>query len=159
MSTIENITKKIIRPSQWETIRTREHYQKVVFTNGCFDLLHRGHITYLAQARDLGDCLVVGLNTDASVKRLKGDSRPINRENDRALLLAALTSVNYVVLFDEDTPLQLIRQISPDVLVKGGDYAIKDIVGASIVIEKGGSVQTLPFVNGYSSTNLIHQIK
>lgn len=159
MSTIENITEKIILPSQWESIRTREHYQKVVFTNGCFDLLHRGHITYLAQARDLGDCLVVGLNTDASVKRLKGPTRPINHEDDRALLLAALSAVNYVVLFDEDTPLQLIHQICPDILVKGGDYAIKDIVGAEWVIQKGGSVQTLPFVDGYSSTNLIHQIK
>ena len=133
-------------------------YRKVVFTNGCFDVLHRGHVTYLAQARDLGDCLVVGLNSDASVKRLKGDNRPINNENDRAYVLAALSSIDYIILFEEDTPKNLIEQVKPDILVKGGDYQIDNIVGADFVLKNGGQVLTIPFVDGYSSTKIIQAL-
>ncbi|MEG1909356.1 MAG: D-glycero-beta-D-manno-heptose 1-phosphate adenylyltransferase, partial [Bacteroidales bacterium] len=119
--------------------------EKIVFTNGCFDLLHPGHIEYLAKASDLGDVLIIGLNTDASVKRLKGEGRPIQNQEARALVLAALGNVNGVVFFDEDTPLELIKQIQPDVLVKGGDYEVKDIVGYEEVKAKGGQVLTIPF--------------
>ena len=133
-------------------------YRKVVFTNGCFDVLHLGHVTYLAQSRDLGDCLVVGLNNDASVKRLKGESRPINSENDRALLLAALSFVDYIIIFEEDTPKNLIEQVKPDILVKGGDYQIDNIVGADFVLKNGGQVLTIPFVDGYSSTKIIQAL-
>ena len=133
-------------------------YRKVVFTNGCFDVLHRGHVTYLAQARDLGDCLVVGLNSDASVKRLKGENRPINNENDRAYVLAALSSIDYIILFEEDTPKNLIEQVKPDILVKGGDYQIDNIVGADFVLKHGGQVLTIPFVDGYSSTKIIQAL-
>lgn len=156
MSILQSIESKIITVSQWEKIR--DGYQSVVFTNGCFDVLHRGHVTYLAQARDLGDCLVMGLNSDASVKRLKGESRPINNEADRALVLAALSFVDYIILFEEDTPKNLIEQVKPNILVKGGDYKIEDIVGADFVTQNGGKVLTIPFVDGYSSTKIIHAL-
>lgn len=156
MSVIQSIESKIITAGYWQGLRGL--YQKVVFTNGCFDVLHRGHVTYLAQARDLGDCLVVGLNTDASVKRLKGESRPINCDNDRAFVLAALSSIDYIVLFEEDTPKNLIEQIKPDILVKGGDYQIDNIVGADFVLKNGGQVLTIPFVDGYSSTKIIQAL-
>ena len=132
---------------------------KIVFTNGCFDILHRGHIEYLAKAASLGTKLVIGLNTDASVKRLKGDSRPINDENARALLLASLVFVNKVILFDTDTPRDLIDFVQPDVLVKGGDYKPEEIVGYDIVKAKGGEIVTLDFVEGYSTTSLIEKMK
>ena len=154
MSIIQSIESKIITISQWKEIRNEEY--NVVFTNGCFDVLHRGHITYLAAARDLGDCLVVGLNSDASVKRLKGENRPINNEKDRALLLAALSFVDYIIIFEEDTPKNLIEQVQPDILVKGGDYKIEDIVGADFVQSHGGEVLTIEFVDGYSSTKIIN---
>jgi len=131
---------------------------KVVFTNGVFDLLHTGHITYLAKAAELGDKLVIGLNSDISVKRIKGESRPINSENNRAALLAALFFVDAVVLFEEDTPLNLITALMPDVLVKGADYAIENIVGAKEVIANGGEVKTINFVKGHSSTSIIQKI-
>ena len=156
MSAIQSIESKIISVSQWEKVRGE--YQSIVFTNGCFDVLHRGHITYLAQARDLGDCLVVGLNSDASVKRLKGENRPVNGESDRAIVLAALSFVDYIILFEEDTPKNLIEQVKPDILVKGGDYQIANIVGADFVTENGGKVLTLPFVDGYSSTKIIQAL-
>lgn len=133
--------------------------EKIVFTNGCFDLLHIGHLSYMLKAASLGTKLVIGLNSDASVKRLKGDSRPINKELSRALMLASLFFIDAVAVFEDDTPLELIQVIKPDVLVKGGDYKIEDIVGAKEVLEAGGSVQTIDFVNGYSSTNLINKIK
>lgn len=133
--------------------------QKVVFTNGVFDLLHIGHITYLAKAAELGDKLVIGLNSDASVKRIKGDTRPINAQDSRAALLAALFFVDAVVLFDEDTPLNLITALMPDVLVKGADYTIENIVGAKEVIANGGEVKTINFVEGHSSTSIIQKIK
>ncbi|MBB6240088.1 rfaE bifunctional protein nucleotidyltransferase chain/domain [Pedobacter sp. AK013] len=133
--------------------------EKIVFTNGCFDLLHIGHLSYMLKAASLGTKLVIGLNSDTSVKRLKGESRPINKELSRSLMLASLFFIDAVAVFEEDTPLELIRIIKPDVLVKGGDYKIEDIVGAKEVLAEGGSVQTIDFVNGYSSTNLINKIK
>ena len=133
--------------------------KKVVFTNGVFDLLHIGHVTYLAKAADLGDKLVIGLNADSLVKRIKGESRPINDQNNRAALLASLFFVDGVVLFEEDTPLNLISTLLPDVLVKGADYTIDNIVGAKEVIANGGEVKTITFVEGYSSTSIINKIK
>lgn len=152
--TVADIDNKIISAAQW----SKPEGRKVVFTNGCFDILHRGHATYLAQARELGDLLVVGLNTDASVQRLKGPSRPINNQYDRAFLLASLACVDFVILFDEDTPEQLIHTVRPDVLVKGGDYTINTIVGADFVLQNGGIVTTIPFVDGYSTTSTLNKI-
>ncbi len=139
--------------AQW---RAKE--QKIVFTNGCFDLLHYGHLHYLSQARDLGDRLVIGLNSAASVSRLKGPHRPINDELTRTHLLAALAMVDAVVVFEEDTPLELIRMVQPDVLVKGGDWRPEQIVGSDVVLEKGGQVFSLPFIQGYSTTNIEQKI-
>ena len=156
MSALQSIESKIITVSQWEKVRGM--YDRIVFTNGCFDVLHRGHVTYLAQARDLGDCLVVGLNSDSSVKRLKGENRPINGEQDRALVLAALSFVDHILFFEEDTPQNLIEQVRPDILVKGGDYQIENIVGADCVLKNGGKVLTIPFVDGYSSTKIIQAL-
>ena len=131
----------------------------VVFTNGCFDLLHYGHLHYLADARDIGDKLVVGLNSAASVRRLKGVNRPINDELTRQYMLAALDMIDAVVVFEEDTPFDLINTIKPDVLVKGGDWAVEQIVGSDIVLKNGGKVLSLPFVEGYSTTNLETKIR
>lgn len=128
---------------------------KVVFTNGCFDILHRGHVEYLAKAADMGDVLVVGLNTDASVTRLKGEGRPVNNEEARALVLASLNFVDAVVLFDEDTPYELIKAVRPDVLVKGADYKPEEIVGHDVVTSYGGTVATIPLVEGYSTTSIV----
>lgn len=134
--------------------------QKVVYTNGCFDLLHPGHVQYLEEARSLGDALIVGVNTDDSVARLaKGPDRPVNPEGDRARVLAALAAVDRVVLFDEDTPLKLITALQPDVLVKGGDYRLEEIVGREVVLARGGQVLALPLVPGYSTTRLLDQIR
>jgi rfaE bifunctional protein nucleotidyltransferase chain/domain len=134
--------------------------QKVVFTNGCFDLLHPGHVRYLEQARSLGDGLIVGVNTDASVKRLpKGAGRPVTPEGDRARVVAALSCVDQVVLFGEDTPLELITALKPDVLVKGGDYALHEIVGREVVEARGGRVLALPLVPGYATTTIIQRIR
>lgn len=132
----------------------------LVFTNGCFDILHRGHVTYLAQARALGASLIVGVNTDASVKRLgKGDERPINNQDDRMAVLAALESVSLVTWFDEDTPLNLILACKPDVLVKGGDWAVSDIVGAQEVQGWGGTVHSIPFLHQRSTTATLAKIR
>jgi rfaE bifunctional protein nucleotidyltransferase chain/domain len=132
----------------------------IVFTNGCFDVLHRGHVTYLAQARALGASLIVGVNSDASVKRLgKGEDRPINSELDRMMVLAALESVSLVVKFDEDTPLNLIRACHPDVLVKGGDWQTENIVGAKEVQSWEGSVHSIPFLHERSTTALLKKIR
>lgn len=133
--------------------------EKIVFTNGCFDILHRGHIEVLAKTADLGDRLIIGLNTDSSVKKLKGASRPINNEKDRALLLSALEFVDAIVFFSEETPYQLISEIVPDVLAKGGDYSTEEIAGHDIVLQNGGKVILIPFVDGFSSTNIIDKIK
>ena len=129
---------------------------KVIFTNGCFDILHRGHIEYLSKARDLGDVLVVGVNTDSSVKRIKGENRPVQDEASRAQILASLRFVEAVILFDEDTPFELISMIKPDVLVKGGDYSEETIVGADIVRANGGDVVTIPIVEGYSTSKILN---
>ena len=130
---------------------------KIVFTNGCFDIIHRGHIEYLAQARNKGDILIVGLNTDASVSRLKGAGRPINPQEARAMVLASLFFVDAVVLFDEDTPYELIKAIQPDVLVKGADYKSEDIVGYDIVTAKGGTVETVELVEGFSTIKIVER--
>ena len=132
---------------------------RLVFTNGCFDILHRGHVEYLHQARLMGDLLVVGVNTDASVERLKGPGRPVVPQADRALILAALESVDAVTLFDEDTPRELISTLLPDVLVKGGDYAPATIVGREAVEEAGGEVRIIPFIQGRSTSGLLRQIR
>jgi len=130
----------------------------IVFTNGCFDLLHPGHIDYLDKAAKLGDILIIGLNDDDSIRRLKGKSRPINPLQDRAIMLAALRAVDLVVPFAEDTPLNLITTLMPDILVKGGDYQPDDIVGATEVRQNGGEVIVMPFIDGHSSTGLIQRI-
>jgi D-beta-D-heptose 7-phosphate kinase/D-beta-D-heptose 1-phosphate adenosyltransferase len=132
--------------------------KKIVFTNGCFDLLHVGHVRYLQQARSLGDFLVVALNTDASVKRLKGPDRPVQTEEDRAEIMAALECVNAVTFFDDPTPIQVIERVRPDILVKGGDWPVEKIVGADFVMKNGGAVQSLPFHPGRSTTGLIEKI-
>ena len=129
---------------------------KVAFTNGCFDILHRGHVEYLAQAADMADVLVVGLNTDASVRRLKGEGRPVNDQEARALVLASLSFVDAVVMFDDDTPLELIKAIRPDVLVKGADYKVEEIVGYDVVTSYGGVVKTVPLVKGFSTTEILN---
>ena len=133
--------------------------EEVVFTNGCFDIIHRGHIEVLAQTADLGDRLIIGLNSDTSIQKLKGKNRPIIEEQSRAILLASLEFVDAVVIFSEDTPLKLISALLPDVLAKGGDYEIETIVGHEIVQQNGGKVKFVPFVDGFSSTTIIEKIK
>lgn len=150
--------------SEWEEagnkLRTfRDNASTIVFTNGCFDLLHPGHMQYLAEARDCGDVLIIGLNSDESVQRLKGKDRPVRKLEERAVMLASLQMVDFVVPFSEDTPLELIKSLKPDVLVKGGDYEIEDIVGAQEVTSWGGEVKKLSFKEGYSSSALISKIK
>jgi len=132
---------------------------KVVFTNGCFDILHVGHIRYLQQSKSLGDLLVVGLNSDNSVKKLKGADRPLNNETDRAELLLALSCVDYVVLFDEETPFNLIKKIKPQILTKGGDYRVNEIVGADLIKKNNGQIVVIPFVPDKSTTSLINKFK
>jgi rfaE bifunctional protein nucleotidyltransferase chain/domain len=133
--------------------------KKIAFTNGCFDLLHLGHVDYLEKARQKGDVLIVGLNSDASVRRIKGPERPIMAEKSRSRLLASMFFVDAVVIFEEDTPLDLIRNIMPDVLIKGQDYQVNNIIGADIVMDNGGKVETIELVYGYSTSNVITQIK
>jgi D-beta-D-heptose 7-phosphate kinase / D-beta-D-heptose 1-phosphate adenosyltransferase len=137
----------------------RPRAERVVFTNGCFDILHRGHVAYLFEARALGDRLVVGLNTDDSVRRLKGEGRPVVREEDRAFVLAGLACVDAVTLFDEDTPADLIGDLLPDVLVKGGDYRPDDVVGRDAVEAAGGRLVLIPFVTGRSTTGILQRIR
>ena len=136
----------------------KQRKERVVFTNGCFDILHLGHIQYLAKAKSLGNVLVVGLNSDASVKRLKGEKRPIVTEGERAEMLLALKAVDYVIVFDEDTPYELIKEVCPDLLVKGGDWTEDKIVGSDIVRANGGEVKSLAFLEGHSTTNIIQTI-
>ncbi len=133
--------------------------EKVVFSNGCFDILHLGHIDYLEKARSFGNRLIIGLNSDNSVRKLKGEGRPVNNEEARGRMLAALSFVDAVTVFDEETPEELIDYLLPDVLVKGSDYKVENIVGAKNVIANGGTVKTIDLVNGYSTTNIIEQIK
>lgn len=160
MNTLLNLRDKILTSRQLEArLKTwRQANKSIVFTNGCFDILHRGHVEYLAQASDLGDILIIGLNTDASVRRLKGPSRPINNEEARSLLLSALQFVDAIVYFDEDTPYELIKKIQPDVLVKGNDYKPEEIVGYDIVKEKGGVVTTISLVEGFSTTSIASKL-
>ncbi len=144
----------IAHVEQWQAAGS-----KIVFTNGCFDIVHLGHIDYLEKARALGDKLVLGLNTDASVSRLKGPTRPVVNQYARARMMAALAFVDAVILFDDPTPLQVIEQIKPDILVKGDDYTVENIVGSDFVLQKGGCVQTIPLVKGFSTSSLIEKIK
>lgn len=153
-----HIEEKIVPWTFFKENDVKLHNRKIVFTNGCFDVLHYGHVRYLLDAKSLGDLLVVGLNSDGSVRRLKGESRPINGEKERAFVLAALEFVDYIVVFEEDTPEKLIETVKPDVLVKGGDYQIENIVGADFVMQNGGTVTTIPFVEGFSSTWIIEQL-
>jgi len=158
------LNKLQVKILDWDSVQGRiagwqAKGDKVVFTNGCFDLLHYGHIHYLAEARTLGDRLVIGLNGAASVARLKGAHRPINDEKTRQYQLAAMEFVDAVVVFEEDTPLDLIQHLLPDVLVKGGDWKIDQIVGADVVLKNGGSVKSLAFVEGYSTTTIEAKIK
>lgn len=139
--------------SQW-----RFKSEKIVFTNGCFDILHRGHVEYLTKAAALGSKLVIGLNTDASVKRLKGESRPINDQEARAIILSSLIFTDRIIFFEEDTPLELIRYIQPDILVKGSDYKPEDIVGYDIVKAKGGEVVTIDLTEGFSTTAILERV-
>ena len=150
---------KILSPEELAH-KLAEMPRPLVFTNGCFDILHRGHVTYLAQARALGACLILALNTDASVKRQgKGEDRPINSLANRAAVAAALASVDYVTWFDSDTPADLIEQVQPDVLVKGGDWRLEDIVGAAETLARGGGVHSIPFLHQTSTTKTLAQIR
>ncbi|HKY07725.1 MAG TPA: D-glycero-beta-D-manno-heptose 1-phosphate adenylyltransferase [Candidatus Binatia bacterium] len=140
-------------------MQARESSKRVVFTNGCFDLLHRGHVHVLRQAKAKGDLLIVGINSDRSVKAIKGESRPILPEIDRVELIAAMEMVDYVVLFDEPDPYRLIAAIKPDVLAKGGDWSTDNIVGADIVTEAGGEIAIIPYLQGFSTTEIIERIR
>jgi D-glycero-beta-D-manno-heptose 1-phosphate adenylyltransferase len=161
MNTLQYSNAKLHTLETITSIINRLKYQgkKVVFTNGCFDILHAGHLQSLNQAASFGDYLVVGINTDASVKRLKGEERPINDEQSRAVVLANLMMVDAVILFEEDTPLHLITSILPNILVKGGDYTLEQIVGAKEVIANGGTVEIIPTLQGFSSTGIIEKMK
>lgn len=162
MNHVDHIKSKIYTIGQeldWQLAVWRFHEHKVVFTNGCFDLLHLGHVDYLARAAAEGSLLIIGLNSDSSVKNIKGEGRPIMDQESRAMALAAMGFVDAVVLFDEDTPQRLIENILPDVLVKGNDYEVKDIVGADVVESNGGIVVTMDFVEGYSTSSIVDKIK
>ena len=152
---------KIVTRVQAEDLVTewKSAGNKIVFTNGCFDILHMGHVDYLEKARNLGDKLIIGLNTDNSVSRFKGSERPIQDQHSRARVMAALSSVDAVVLFDEDNPLELISALLPDILVKGSDYLAENIVGADVVKKNGGELKIIDFVSGYSTSNIVKKIK
>ncbi|MBN1163101.1 MAG: D-glycero-beta-D-manno-heptose 1-phosphate adenylyltransferase [Candidatus Krumholzibacteriota bacterium] len=156
---MKNLESRILSREELAAFRERNRGAKIVFTNGCFDILHRGHVTLLKQAREFGDCLVVGLNADASVRRLKGPGRPLNRETDRIFVLLQLRSVDYVTVFGEDTPLETLRALRPDVLVKGDEYDREEIVGAELVEEGGGRVERIKMLGGYSTSGLIQRIR
>ncbi len=148
----------------WDEISNIIHKQKqdgkkIVFTNGCFDILHAGHIKYLQEAKELGDILIIGLNSDSSIKRLKGKERPINSQADRAVVLGGLSAVDYIVIFKEDTPFNLIKHIKPDILVKGGDWKVEEIVGSDIVLSYNGQVKSLSFIEQTSTSLIIKKIK
>lgn len=141
-----------------EIQKIRQQGRSIVFTNGCFDIIHQGHIRYLAEASDMGDILIVGLNTDDSVKRLKGKNRPLQDQGSRAITLAAISFIDYIIFFNEDTPLRIIGSIIPDILVKGGDYDTENIVGYDIVKSSGGKVVTIPLEKGYSTSIIINRL-
>ncbi|WP_207424552.1 D-glycero-beta-D-manno-heptose 1-phosphate adenylyltransferase [Desertivirga brevis] len=161
MTKLRTVERKVVSPDQLQKYLNmwRLQGQKIVFTNGCFDLLHLGHVDYLSKAADLGERLVIGLNSDQSTSNLKGPNRPITDEKSRATLLAALFFVDAVVLFDEPTPFDLISAVKPDVLVKGADYTLDRIVGADVVLANGGEVKTIEFIEGYSTTAIEQRIK
>lgn len=158
--TLNKIYSKIINKDNYRNFinNFKKENKKVVFTNGCFDIIHKGHVEYLAKAADFGDVFIIGLNTDKSVSRLKGKNRPIQDEMSRALGLAAFSFVGYVILFDEDTPLKLITEIVPDVLIKGADYKAEDIVGYDVIVKSGGEVKTIEFTEGYSTSKIVEKI-
>jgi rfaE bifunctional protein nucleotidyltransferase chain/domain len=158
------ISRSKIYPSANEEFHRRLAYwrykgYRIVFTNGCFDIMHLGHIDYLSKASDEGDILIIGLNTDESVRKIKGPTRPISDENSRAMVLASMSMVDTVVMFSDDTPYQLIELIQPDVLIKGSDYKPEDIVGFDIVSKKGGEIKTIAFVEGYSTSKIEEKIR
>jgi rfaE bifunctional protein nucleotidyltransferase chain/domain len=161
MSRLENIKSKIYTTGQIKAVLNvwRLLGKRVVFTNGCFDLLHLGHIDYLSKAADMGDKLVIGLNSDASASELKGPGRPITDQLSRSLMLASFSFVDAVVIFDEPTPLHLIELVRPDILVKGADYSIEQIVGADLVLQYGGEVKTIEYLSGYSTTLIEKKIR
>jgi rfaE bifunctional protein nucleotidyltransferase chain/domain len=156
-----NTSSKIVNIQDAKNIvqKWKKEGKKLVFTNGCFDILHLGHVDYLEKAKNLGDKLIVGLNTDQSVSRIKGPTRPIVDQNSRARVMASLQFVDMVILFDEETPFELISNLLPDILVKGNDYLAENIVGANVVLSNGGEVKTIDLVNGYSTTNIVNKIK
>lgn len=160
MSTLTAIKSKIIDFSEIRDLVSnwKSEGKSIVFTNGCFDVLHFGHVSYLSEAKDLGDKMIIGLNSDASVRRLKGETRPVNGQLERATLLAALGFVDAVVIFEEDTPENLIKATHPDVLVKGGDYTIETIVGSDFVLSYGGIVKTIPLVENFSTTKILKRL-
>ncbi len=157
----EKMRSKIVDREEALSMLSIWHYMglKVVFTNGCFDIIHKGHVDYLSRASSLGDRMIIGLNTDKSVGDLKGPNRPVQDERSRAEILASMFFVDAVVLFDEETPYELINFLKPDILVKGSDYSIDKIVGADVVMANGGRVETMDFIDGYSTTNIINKIK
>ncbi len=159
MNKLSVIQNKIIKPEQLIHLKSVWSLkdQKIVFTNGCFDILHRGHIEYLAQAASFGDILVVGVNSDQSVKRIKSDKRPVQDEYARALAIASLHFVDFVALFNEDTPYELIKSVEPEVLIKGDDYKAEDIVGYDIVKKRGGEVKTIKLIKGYATSKIIEK--
>ena len=161
MTKLDRLQNKIVPTEHLPSLLNiwRFQNQKIVFTNGCFDLLHLGHIDYLAQAANMGNKLVIGLNSDASVSKIKGTTRPITDQQSRASILAALFFVDAVVIFDEETPVNLIKQVKPDILVKGADYTIEQIVGADIVLQNGGEVKTIGYLPGYSTTAIEEKIR
>ena len=161
MSNLKNIKSKIYSLSDLKTQSDtwKENGMKIVFTNGCFDLVHRGHVEVLANTADLGDRLIIGLNSDSSIKDLKGENKPIIDETSRAILLASLQFVDAIVFFSEETPHKLIETLVPDVLAKGGDYKVTEIAGHEVVLENGGEVILIPFIDGFSSTNIVEKIK
>ena len=161
MSNLKNIKSKIYSLSDLkiQSDKWKENGEKIVFTNGCFDLVHRGHIEVLANTADLGDKLIIGLNSDSSIKELKGENRPIMDEISRSILLASLQFVDAIVFFSEETPYKLIETLIPDVLAKGGDYKVTEIAGNEVVSENGGEVILVPFIDGFSSTNIVEKIK
>jgi len=161
MLTIETINAKILEGDilEHQLSRWRFFRKKIVFTNGCFDLLHSGHIDYLSKAADIGDVLIIGLNSDESVKRLKGNNRPVNEQKERALMLASFSFVTAVIIFEEETPYNLIEKVKPDILVKGGDYKPDQVAGADIVASNGGNVIIMDLLPGYSTSTIEARIK
>jgi D-glycero-beta-D-manno-heptose 1-phosphate adenylyltransferase len=161
MPSTSPLYEKVLSSARLQTVLDgyRAQNKKIVFTNGCFDLLHIGHVRYLEQAKSLGDILIVGINSDASVKQLKGPTRPIQNESDRAEILASLKAVDHTVIFTEETPLRLIQEVKPNLLVKGGDWKIPQIVGSDFVLANGGEVKSLQFIDGRSTTSIIEKSK